>query len=115
ALAHKDRPVRHCGGTGGPALMHLLAAFFCLAGFAALAIATERQQHALFGRSCSPLARRGLRTGGAGLLLGALAWLVDDQDWGLGLVAYSGHTSLAAGGVYCALILAARQGRRHGR
>ncbi len=95
--------------------MHLVAAALCVGGFAALAIATERQQHALLGRSLFRRASRALRLAGAILLLAALAWLVGDRGWGLGLVMYSGHTSLAAGGVYCALVIASRRVGRRGR
>ena len=83
--------------------------------FAALAMATERQQHALMGRNLGPEAARGLRLVGAILLLAALAWLVADRGFGLGLVMYSGHTSLAAGCVYCALVMATRRDGRRGR
>ena len=89
--------------------MHLAAAFFCLAGFAALACATERQQQALLGRRLALAASRALRVAGATLLLVALALLIARQGWGLGLVMYSGHTSLAAGCVYGALIMLARR------
>jgi hypothetical protein len=95
--------------------MYLPSPLLCLAGFAALAIATERQQQALLGRVCPPRVSRGLRIGGASLLLVALLRLVDDRGWGLGLVAYSGYTSVAAGVVYCALIVATRRRRRNGR
>ena len=95
--------------------MHLVAAVLCIGGFAALAIATERQQHALLGRVLGRRTSRAFRIGGAVLLLAALAWLVDDRGWGLGLVMYSGHTSLAAGCVYCALVMATCPGGRRGR
>ncbi|MGE0798962.1 MAG: DUF3325 family protein [Lautropia sp.] len=88
---------------------HLLAIVLCLAGFAALAAATERQQPMLFGRVLPPASARRLRLTGAALLVGALAWLVAAQGWALGLVMYSGHTSLAAGCVHCALIVRARR------
>ena len=91
-------------------MTHLLAAILCLAGFAALAAATERQQTALFGRHLQHAATRGLQILGASLLLVALALLITNQGWGLGLVMYSGHTSFAAGCVYCALILHGRWG-----
>ncbi len=95
--------------------MNLVVAVLCLGGFAALAIATQRQQHALLGRGLARHTCRRLRVGGALLLLVALAVLIDDRGWGLGLVMYSGHTSLAAGGVYCALIMTARRRERQGR
>jgi hypothetical protein len=89
--------------------MHLLTVVLCLAGFAALAAATERQQEALLGRRLGGSPSRRLRLAGAILLLVALAFLVASQGWGLGLVMYSGHTSLAAGCVHVALIMLARR------
>ena len=91
-------------------MTHLLAAVLCLAGFAALAAATGRQQAAVFGRELQRATTCELQILGAVLLLVALALLVTKQGWGLGLVMYSGHTSLAAGCVHCALILHGRWG-----
>jgi len=99
-------------------MTHLLSLLLCLAGFAALACATQRQQDELFGRSLPRRATVWLRVAGAGLLLVALAVLLAWRGWGLGLVMYSGHTSLAAGLVFCALLAhRRRQARphRHGR
>lgn len=95
--------------------MHLLAALLCLGGFAVLAAATERQQQGLLGRDLPRAMSRALRIMGAILLLVALAVLVGNEGWGMGLVMYSGHTSLAAGCVYSALIMLARRGRLLGR
>jgi hypothetical protein len=79
-----------------------------LLGFAALALATERQQDIQFGRILAPRRTRALRLAGwAGLLL-ALAVAVGSQGWALGLVSYSGHTSLGAGLVFVALLLRER-------
>lgn len=91
---------------------HLPAFLFCLAGFGALALATERQQDELFGRSLGRRAVLQLRCAGWGLLGLALATLVVAQGWGLGLVSYSGHTSGAAGLVFLALVAYQRRGRR---
>ncbi len=50
---------------------------------------------------------------GWGALVLALAIIVQAQGWGMGLVSYSGHTSLAAGIVLGALIVhSRRRGRR---
>lgn len=95
--------------------MNPVVAVLCLGGFASLAFATQRQQHALLRRGLARRTCRRLRLGGAMLLLAALAALIDDRGWGVGLVMYSGYTSLAAGGVYCALIMATRRRGRHGR
>lgn len=93
-------------------MSHLLAFVLSLSGFAALACATNRQQRDLFGRALGGRKTRVLRVIGSAALLGALTVLVVQFDWGLGLVMFSGHTSLAAGAVVCGLIGYARtQGR----
>ncbi|WP_322516405.1 DUF3325 domain-containing protein [Rhodopseudomonas palustris] len=98
-------------------MMHALAFALCLAGFVALALATRRQQHEVIGRSLPRGPVRALRIVGAIALLIALGVLVAWHGWGLGLVMFSGHTTLAAGVVYCALIarvrMAGRTARRH--
>lgn len=93
-------------------MIHALAFLLCLAGFAALAFAVERQQDDLFGRALPAGTTRGLRIAATCLLLLALAMLVTRQGWGLGLVLFSGHTSAAAGLVYCALLAWARRAVR---
>ena len=85
-------------------MTHLLALALCLTGFAVLALATRRQQRDLIGRSLSRMATIGLRAVGAGALVLALGVLAAWQGWGLGLVTFSGHTSLAAGFVYSVLV-----------
>ncbi|OZI26410.1 hypothetical protein CAL26_03510 [Bordetella genomosp. 9] len=91
-------------------MTHLLTLWFCLLGFLALAMATERQQEALFGRLLTPARTRMLRLAGWSALAVALSIVVARQGWGLGLVSYSGHTSLAAGLVYLGLIIRDRRG-----
>lgn len=85
-------------------MIHLSSFILCLTGFAALAFAMDRQQRDLFGRPLPALATASLRVGGATALLGALGLLVAWQGWALGLVMFSGHTSLGAGVVHGALI-----------
>jgi len=89
---------------------HALPFLLCFAGFIALALAMDRAQETVFGQS---LTRRApivlLRAVGTGLLLWALSSLASWQGWGLGLVMFSGHTSLAAGLVFCALIVLERR------
>ncbi|MBI5130432.1 MAG: DUF3325 family protein [Rhodopseudomonas palustris] len=85
-------------------MMHAVAQALCLIGFAALALATRRPQHEIIGRSLPRGPVSTLRLAGAAALLIALAVLVEGKDWGLGLVAFSGHTTLAAAIVYGALI-----------
>ncbi|MGP9811838.1 DUF3325 domain-containing protein [Rhodopseudomonas sp. NSM] len=93
-------------------MMHALAFALCLAGFVALALATRRQQHEVIGRSLPRGPVRGLRIAGAAALMLALGVLVGWQGWGLGLVMFSGHTTLAAAIVYCALIGRVRMAAR---
>lgn len=85
-------------------MSHLLAFMLSFAGFAALACATHRQQRDLFGRALKPATTRMLRLAGSAALLAALGVLVSQRGWGLGLVMFSGHTSLAAGIFVCVLI-----------
>jgi hypothetical protein len=85
-------------------MIHALALALCLAGFAALALATRRQQHEVVGRSLPRATTNAFRLAGVCALLLALAALVAAQGWSFGLVMFSGHTTLAAGVVYCALI-----------
>ena len=93
-------------------MTHLTVFALCLAAFAALALATDRAQHTVLGRELPPPNARGLRAVGWVLLLLALWRTVAAMGWGIGLVAYSGHTSAAAGVVFLALIA---WGRRMGR
>ena len=87
---------------------HLPAFVLCLAGFTALAFAMRRQQRDIIGRPLRLTTTYVLRVAGACALLFALGILVARQGWGLGLVMFSGHTSLTAGIVLCALIGYAR-------
>ena len=84
--------------------IHVLTFGFCIVGFAALALATERQQDELFGQPLAPTTTRALRLVGWSALLLALHFIVHAQGWDMGLVSYSGHTSLAAGVVLGGLI-----------
>lgn len=87
---------------------HLGIFLLSLLGFAALALATERQQEIHLGRTLSASGTRRLRIAGwTGLLL-ALGVAVGSQGWAMGLVSYSGHTSLCAGLVFSALLLRER-------
>ena len=87
---------------------HALIFLPSLLGFAALALATERQQEIQLGRTLAPRRTRALRGVGWAALLLALAVAVGSQGWALGLVSYSGHTSLSAGLVFVALLLRER-------
>jgi hypothetical protein len=82
----------------------LACLLLCVPAFACLALAMARHQDAVFGKSLSRGASRTLRGIGWAGLLAALWPAVAARGWGLGLVYYSGCTSLAAGIVFCALI-----------
>ena len=84
-------------------MTHLVTLILCMAGFAALAFGAGRQQEDLFGRELARAATSTWRCGGALLLATALVLLVAAHGWGLALVMFSGHTSLAAGLVYLSL------------
>jgi hypothetical protein len=86
----------------------VLSLLFCVVAFAMLAVAMTRHQETLFGRALPDGQTRGFRIAGwCGLVL-ALRFIVDEKGWALGLVNYSGYTSLAAGLVFGALIVYAR-------
>jgi len=87
---------------------HTLPFLLCLAGFIALALAMDRAQETVFGRALPRTPIPALRALGTLLLWLALWVLVAWQDWGLGLVMFSGHTSLAAGVVFCSLVVIER-------
>jgi len=90
---------------------HLLPFALSLSGFTALAFAVRRQQRDVIGRPLRPTTTYLLRVAGACALLLALGILVAERDWSIGLVIFSGHTSIAAGIVLCALIGQARMAR----
>ncbi len=96
-------------------MKHLLAFALCLAGFTALAFAMRRQQRDIIGRSLRLATTYVLRVAGACALLFALGILVGGQGWSLGLVTFSGHTSIGAGIVFCALVGYSRMGARKSR
>lgn len=85
-------------------MSHVLAFAMCLTGFAALAFSMRRQQRDIIGGSLRQTTTYLLRCIGTAALLLALGILVAERGWGLGLVAFSGHTSIAAGIVLSMLI-----------
>lgn len=85
-------------------MTHPFAFVLCLAGLTALAFATRRQQRDIIGGPLRVITTYVLRFIGACALLLALGILVARVGWSLGLVMFSGHTSLTAAIVYCALI-----------
>jgi uncharacterized membrane protein len=96
-------------------MTHLLMFLMSVAGFAALALATERQQEELLGGALSAKTTRALSVAGWIALAVSLVVAVHNWGWGFGLVGYSGHTSLAAGLVYVGLVVGARTFARHSR
>lgn len=90
-------------------MSHLVALLLCVLSFGALALAMERHQHDVCGRALAGATTRWLRMAGwIGLAL-ALYVLVQAQGWGMALVSFSGHTSLAAGLVCLAMVAHARR------
>ncbi|MDQ8020519.1 MAG: DUF3325 domain-containing protein [Moraxellaceae bacterium] len=89
-------------------MSHLLTFLSSLAGFVALAMAMSRHQREVFGKALAQPATRRWRLAGWACLLLALVVVVFREGWGLGLVLYSGHTSLAASLVLGALVVRER-------
>jgi hypothetical protein len=85
-------------------MIHLLSFALCLAGFLAIAFSTYRQQRDIIGRQLKRERQYLLRIGGTCALLLVLGLLIAWFGFSLGLVMFSGHTSLAAGIVYVALL-----------
>lgn len=85
--------------------MRVVALPLCVFAFACLAMAMTRHQETVFGRPLPVAGSRGFRVTGWCALLVALWLVVADQGWALGLVCYSGSTSVAAGMVYGALVV----------
>lgn len=88
--------------------MRLLALLLCVGAFSCLAMAMARHQETLLGQAFPAAQSRCLRGAGWCALAIALALVVAGQGWALGLVAFSGCTSVAAGTVYGALVAWAR-------
>lgn len=89
-------------------MTHLFVFLLSTLGFAGLALAMERHQEDLFGHALAVTATRWLRMAGVAALLLALGVIVRAQGWGVGLVSFSGHTSLGAGLVFGVLIVIER-------
>ncbi|MGJ7489134.1 DUF3325 domain-containing protein [Variovorax sp. ZT4R33] len=85
-------------------MTHLTVFLFSTLGFAALALAMERHQEDLFGHALPSTTTRAVRVAGWAALLVALVASVKAQGWAVGLVSFSGHTSLGAGLVFGALV-----------
>ena len=85
-------------------MTHLTVFLLSTLGFAGIALAMERHQEDLFGHALATAVTRWLRMAGWAALLLALVVIVKAQGWGVGLVSFSGHTSLGAGLVFGALV-----------
>ena len=92
---------------------HLAVLLLSLPAFGAPALATDRHQKIAFGRRLTSGMIRGLRLSGWSALVLVLFVAVREQGWALGLVSYSGHTSLAAGIIFWALIANERRKTLH--
>jgi len=85
-------------------MIRLFVLLLCAGAFACLAMAMTRHQEKLLGRELTVVPSRCLRGAGWSALGIALALIIADQGWALGLVAFSGCTGVAAGFVYGGLI-----------
>ncbi|WP_250454509.1 DUF3325 domain-containing protein [Caballeronia sp. ATUFL_M2_KS44] len=90
----------------------MLAVVVCIASFSCLAMAMERHQLTLFKRLMTRGQTHAFRIAGWCGLAFALWMLVANEGWAMGLVRYSGCTSLGAGIVYIALIACERVSAR---
>ena len=90
-------------------MMPIFALVLCVPAFACLAMAMERHQETLLSARLPAVLSRVLRGAGWCMLLVALWLAVAGKGWALGLVWYSGCTSLAAGIVYGLLIVYAQR------
>lgn len=88
---------------------HLGVQLLSLLAFGALALAMDRHQEDIFGRALAPGRVRTLRAAGWLALGAALAWAVREHGWSLGLIAWTGHISAAAGMVFLGLVVIGRR------
>lgn len=97
-------------GAGGTAVMDIVTLCLCIVGMALLALGTEQQQGVLLSHALPAGFRRMLQCMGAFIVLQVLLQQGLWHGWPLGLVYFSGQTSVAAGAVY--LMLIAARGRK---
>ncbi|WP_095948845.1 DUF3325 family protein [Variovorax boronicumulans] len=93
-------------------MTHLVVFVLSLLAFAALALSMQRHQEDLFGGLLTSRATYGLAIGAWSVLALTLVLVVREQGWALGLVSYSGHTSLGAGFIFGALVVFGQVGKR---
>ncbi|MES2531401.1 MAG: DUF3325 domain-containing protein [Pseudomonadota bacterium] len=93
---------------------HWPVLLLCVVGFACLALAMERHQEDLWDEPLAPAVTRVLRRAGWTLLAASLAFALVQPQSAVGLVAWFGWLSAAAGIVFVGLLLAqrVRKGRR---
>lgn len=89
-------------------IAHLACQLLALAAFACLALAMDRHQDEVFGRQLPTRHTRWLRAGGWSLLLLSLIVALGGAPMSLGLVAWFGHISAAAGLVVLTLVVRSR-------
>lgn len=91
---------------------HLGVQLLSLLAFGALALAMDRHQEDILGRTLARGHTRALRTAGWLALGATLAWAVREQGWSLGLIAWTGHISASAGIVFLGLVVIGRRRAR---
>ena len=89
--------------------LHLLLFSICLFGFLALALSMIRHQEDLFGQPKKRTFTLCMRAIGWLSLVLAAVLAIYGLDIAVGLVAYSGHTSMAAALIYLFLLLIDRK------
>lgn len=89
-------------------LAHCLIFLSALLGFACLAFSLYRHQMDVFDKEFSSPSLLTLRVLGWLLLLISLAVAISTMGLGFGFVAYSGHTSFAAGLIFLGLVVLGR-------
>ncbi|SRR5690625_2454162 len=95
---------------------HMAVCLLLMTAFTCLSLSMPRHQGDLFGKELCIKTTKYLRLAGWILLLLALCFSVGNMGWSFGITAYIGHTSLAAGMVFVALIVESRiKARRNGR
>lgn len=87
------------------ALTHLGIQLLTLPAFVLLALAMDRHQEDLLGRTLSRRMSRAIRLCAALLLMAALSLGISHRGMALGLVSWVGHLSISAALVFVGLIV----------
>ncbi len=88
---------------------HLIVQLLCLLSFGWLALAINRHQETVFGQILPSRTTLVLRLAGWAGFACALLAAIRSHGVPLGLVSYSGHTSLSAGLIFAALVACRRR------